>query len=561
MHTTSDENGNGPKLFLALTITMHLVFADAISLIPYQEDDMTRDRTTNEGNQTEPLKELRETRDGQTNASEPCWWADHEYKILKAIQQKNNTHGHYVYLAQFDGLTDGQAKRNCMLNPMCNVVLWNRSNKTSTLYFVKFEEIMSRNYVYSPTMNTIAMECNCGKTEKVKGRLSKRQTTVFLGWATHFKLTTRPPAWKSNLVRKRFNTFTSKFNKKYKTVKEMHRRMQIFQENLCRIDMFNWKSAINGEHAAKFGITAYSDLTNIEFSSAYTGLKLSNPENTFSVSHEKLLSIFSQVRDAFSWKSCGVLPAVREQGPCGACYAFATSDLIASQHAIDQRIWNKPVHAISAQAIIDCMSKPVAYACEGGRPYGVLKMLATNHERLPMDHCYPYEMEEGKCHKDKCANETSQAQVQWAKSFNVSGMHEKELVALLVNWGPIIVTMEVPDWIQFYKSGVLLEDQCGKTPEHAVLLVGYNFTAPTPYYVIKNSWGDDWGEDGYMRLQAGRNTCGLAGYVVLACTKDCSKLDDDMVILDSSNANVCILQNFITKIKVKKVCTLRLFYG
>ncbi|KFD57307.1 hypothetical protein M514_01818 [Trichuris suis] len=499
--------------------------------------------------------------DDQNNVSDPCWWADYQYKILKVIQLNNHSHSQYVYLDRFDGISAKEARKNCMLNPLCNIILWNRYNKTSTLFFAKFEEIMSRNYVYSPTTKTTAMECNCGKTERARNKLGKRQTTIFLGWANHFDLQKRPPAWKSNPVRKKFTSFTSKFNKTYATVSEMHHRMQIFQENLCRIDMFNWKSSMTDKQAAKFGVTPYSDLTDIEFSSSYTGLKLSKPENAINVSDEKLLSRFRQVRQAFSWKSCGVLPAVREQGPCGACYAFATSDLIASQYAVDHQIWNKSVPAISAQAIIDCMPKPAAYACEGGRPYGVLKLLATTRQRLPMENCYPYEMEEGKCRREKCNNETSEAQVEWAKSFNVSGSHEKELIALLVNWGPIIVTIHVPDWLQFYKTGVLQQSQCGKVPEHAVLLVGYDFTAPTPYYIIKNSWGDDWGEEGYMRLEAGRNTCGLAGYVVVACTKDCDKLDDDAVLLDSSNANFCTIRNFISKIKVQKVCMLRLVYG
>ncbi|CDW51800.1 cysteine proteinase [Trichuris trichiura] len=543
-----------------------------------QEEDTTRNRTFEE----ELLGKQRglEMMGIQKNVSHPCWWADYEYKILKVIQLNNHSHSQYVYLDRFDGISEKEAKKHCMINPLCNIILWNRYNKTSVLYFARFEEIMSKNYVYSPTTRTTAMECNCGKTgmqlmvnvirpaynvatsaEKTRNKLEKRQTTIFLGWANQFDLRQRPPAWKSNPVRRKFTSFTSKFKKTYATVKELHHRMQIFQENLCRIDMFNWKSSMNDKQAAKFGITQYSDLTEKEFSSSYTGLKLSKPENAVNVSDEQLLSRFRQVRQAFSWKSCGVLPAVREQGPCGACYAFATSDLIASQYAVDHHLWNKSVHAISAQAIIDCMPEPAAYACEGGRPYGVLKLLAKTRQRLPMESCYPYEMEEGKCRREKCNNETSEAQVEWAKSFNASGSREKELIALLVNWGPVIVTINVPDWLQFYKTGVLQQSQCGKVPEHAVLLVGYDFTAPTPYYIIKNSWGDDWGEEGYMRLEAGRNTCGLAGYAVIACTKDCGKLDDDAVLLSSSNAKFCTVHNFIGKIKVQKVCVLRLVFG
>jgi hypothetical protein len=71
----------------------------------------------------------------------------------------------------------------------------------------------------------------------------------------------------------------------------------------------------------------------------------------------------------------------------------------------------------------------------------------------------------------------------------------------------------VPWLMQQYKGGIYTGPDCTKsyyTPNHAVLVVGYNLTASTPYFLIKNSWGTAWGEQGYMRLAMNTNVCGFA---------------------------------------------------
>ncbi|KRY33963.1 Viral cathepsin, partial [Trichinella spiralis] len=489
-----------------------------------------------------------------------CWWKTFLFKELKPINLQLNTRRSNLPLRTFVGDTQEETKRICEADTLCNYFTWNRHNKTVKLYFAKFEDIMTENYTYSSHLISFAIECRCGESDR-RVRIRQRRDTYFMGWTTKKK--TAPLGFgKGKAVKDKFDSFLKMFKKKYSSAEEALRRGRIFRENLCRIDMFNWKSSLEAnqtEQGVTFGITTFADTTSVEFTTQFTGLKQQLPEYQFKIEPEKVSRYLSQVPTAFSWTFCNVVPSVREQGPCGSCYAFSAVDLATAQYWIDHQLWKKAPPEMSPQSIIDCITPPAAYGCEGGRPLGVLKVLSNQSYGIPSEDCYPYELEQDECRKQQCINEsTPQPKVQWAKSFNVSGKQEKELIALLTNWGPSIVMIEVPRWMQFYKSGVIKHTQCAKQPEHAVMLVGYNLTSPTPYYLIKNSWGKEWGENGYMRVQAGKNSCGLAENVVITCTKNCDKLDNHDVLLQTSNANIC---NVLRKPVLRKICFLAWTYG
>jgi len=78
---------------------------------------------------------------------------------------------------------------------------------------------------------------------------------------------------------------------------------------------------------------------------------------------------------------------------------------------------------------------------------------------------------------------------------------------------PVSVAFEVIDGFRQYKSGVYTSDHCGTTPNdvnHAVLAVGYGVENGVPYWLIKNSWGAEWGDEGYFKMELGKNMCAVA---------------------------------------------------
>jgi len=74
---------------------------------------------------------------------------------------------------------------------------------------------------------------------------------------------------------------------------------------------------------------------------------------------------------------------------------------------------------------------------------------------------------------------------------------------------PLSICVDAASW-QFYSSGVMTPTQCGHSLDHCVQIAGYDTSVATPYWNVRNSWGSNWGEKGFIRLEYGHNTCGLA---------------------------------------------------
>jgi len=98
-------------------------------------------------------------------------------------------------------------------------------------------------------------------------------------------------------------------------------------------------------------------------------------------------------------------------------------------------------------------------------------------------------------------------------SYNITAGDEDELMTHLYEHGPVSVAFEVVDDFMDYESGVYTSTDCGNTPmdvNHAVVAVGYGHEDGMDYWIVKNSWSADWGDQGYFKIQRGVNMCGIA---------------------------------------------------
>jgi len=113
---------------------------------------------------------------------------------------------------------------------------------------------------------------------------------------------------------------------------------------------------------------------------------------------------------------------------------------------------------------------------------------------------YPYTARDG-----KCKTVTSVATV--SKYTDVKKNDEKGLMSA-INIEPVSVAVDAQSW-QSYRQGVMT-GPCGKSLDHGVLLIGYGTEGSTDYWLVKNSWGTSWGEQGTIRLVRDKNECGIA---------------------------------------------------
>lgn len=201
------------------------------------------------------------------------------------------------------------------------------------------------------------------------------------------------------------------------------------------------------------------------------------------------------------WRTHGAVTKPKNQGSCGGCYAFAAAG------AFEYWYWKKTgkLKDFSVQQWLDC-SKPKNFGCDGGVMGPVFEK--AHVKPAGTEQFDPYLHRNSKCktpkHKPWLYVDTYAVQSdEWRYPI------ESHLQHNLVQYGPIPVGIDSSSWhLQLYESGILKASHCGKDIDHAVLVVGFT---PT-YWIIKNSWGTAWGQDGYFYLERGKNACGINSY-------------------------------------------------
>ena len=193
---------------------------------------------------------------------------------------------------------------------------------------------------------------------------------------------------------------------------------------------------------------------------------------------------------------------VKDQGTCGDCFAFSSATVL--------EYWSKThghPKSLSAQSIMDCTSGPKRpdVGCEGGLMEYVFEY-AKNHP-IPLATEIPYREAQKKCPRSLL----SHVRVKNYKVLMIgeTPKAEQQFEAILHKYGPIGIGID-SEKMDNYKGGIFTADRCGKDIDHAVTIVGYTKDA----WIIKNSWGPTWGEDGYLLLERGSNACGVAEYGV-----------------------------------------------
>jgi len=292
-----------------------------------------------------------------------------------------------------------------------------------------------------------------------------------------------------------WDQYKNNFNKTYHNPKEEAYRKDLFLKKAAEIDLHN----ADGSKTYKKGINQFTDMTKEEFKVQFTGAKA--PSGPIEGSR-----LFSSARAtapaAIDWRTKNVVTAVKDQGQCGSCWAFSTTGALESAYAIK----HGSLISLSEEYLVDCDYNE--YGCGGGWPDEAMNYIQSNGG-IPTESAYPYTA--GTYGVEGACRNTAKSGVSVTSTSN-NGGSESTLKQMVGTVGPVSVAVDAGDGCDWssYSSGIFNEPGCFYQTDHAVLAVGYDTNAG--YWLIKNSWGTWWGENGYIRLAYGSDMCGVADY-------------------------------------------------
>jgi len=269
-----------------------------------------------------------------------------------------------------------------------------------------------------------------------------------------------------------FRTFLKEHNKVYDSDELIH-RYNIFKANMDTVLNHN-----SGDHSWTMAVNKYSDMTPTEFKKIMNGFKGKKKQNSTDSYSKDFVEI--------DWVKKGAVTPIKNQFLCGSCWAFSAVGGVEGSEFVD----NKTVTSLSEQALVDCANSFGNHACNGGLMDNAFKYIKS--KGIPTEKDYPYDGIKDPC-KKKIAAHTKITSYKDVKNLEVALQQQ-----------PISVAVDASGW-QMYNSGIF---HCWKVPDidHGVTLVA----SYSDYWIIKNSWGTDWGEKGYIRLSKNpKRNCGV----------------------------------------------------
>jgi len=265
---------------------------------------------------------------------------------------------------------------------------------------------------------------------------------------------------------------------------------------------------INSHNNAKstftVGLNKFADLTADEFAQIYLGTKFTaNSTNRIQKTHSKVAAPPA----SWDWRTHGVVTPIKNQEQCGSCWAFSTTGSTEGCHALK----TKKLVSVSEQNLVDCSTAQGNEGCDGGLMTQAMDYIIQN-KGIDTEAFYPYTAQDG-----TCSYSAAHIGATLASYTNVATGNEQDLLAKAVS-GPVSVAIDASQSsFQFYTSGVYYEPACSSTQlDHGVLAVGWGVSSGSDYWLVKNSWGTDWGLKGYIMMSRNRNNnCGIATMATL----------------------------------------------
>lgn len=310
-------------------------------------------------------------------------------------------------------------------------------------------------------------------------------------------------------VKRNFQNFLNKHNKNYLTKTEYDARYGVFKQNLAKI-----KAHKDGEDGYSLGLNKFADMSEDEFNNML-GLKVPettgeeddvdiNEEGPSEEDEDEEGRNLQSIPASVDWRQSGAVSYIKNQASCGSCYTFATAAVIESAYKIKKG----SLPNLSEQQLLDCTTSYGNMGCSGGYIHTMWQYMMKN--KIMQESDYPYV-----AYKKTCAYKSTKGLVNVNAWYNVArndpNAHMRAIAKQPIA-GAVAASSSV---YMFYKGGIISSTSCGTALNHAVTFVGYGTENGVNYWLLKNSWGTNWGEKGYFRIRrdstSGPGICGVLG--------------------------------------------------
>ncbi|KAL5270734.1 hypothetical protein ACHWQZ_G001421 [Mnemiopsis leidyi] len=260
-------------------------------------------------------------------------------------------------------------------------------------------------------------------------------------------------------------------------------------------------------NGATFKLNQYADLTHEEYKALLSPIS----DDAITRAPEDMIAMalppWVNIPDSKDWREENAVTPVKNQGACGSCYSFSTTGALEGACAIK----TGKLQSFSEQQIMDCSWQYGNNGCNGGM-FDRAFYYIQQQGGIDSEAAYAYTAKES--HTCKYDPKSKAGQV--TGFYYVKQEDENALQAVLALKGPVAIAINAGlRSFQFYSSGVYDDPTCDATLNHGVLAVGYGTDKDSgkDYFLVKNSWGPDWGLGGYIKMRRNSNNqCGIATY-------------------------------------------------
>eukprot|EP00347_Sterkiella_histriomuscorum_P009062 403342666 len=317
--------------------------------------------------------------------------------------------------------------------------------------------------------------------------------------ATNLKLKVDPS------IQTAFNNFVSRHQRSFLTQEEYKARLAIFRDTFEAVQLHNSLES----KSYKLAINKFSDMSKDEFSK-FSSLQLPAEDDEEEESNQYQEDdddddLLLGAPQSLDWRDKGAVNPVFEQTKlCGACYAMSTTGAVEAAY----KIKTGKLVELSKQQILDCAGRYGNAGCSGGYMVNAYKYMVENKLMLHKD--YPYVNKNQKCQVDTTKTVTG------IKGYTSLPANDPVALFNAIQNQPVSVGVQSSKVLfHQYKSGVLDDSRCGQAIDHAMLLIGYgnDKASGKDYWLVKNSWGEDWGDLGYVKIlrdmNRGGGICGI----------------------------------------------------